>query len=86
MTLAGTRLSLDIVNLTEKIAIEVQGEQHSEYVEFFHGPRVGFLDQCDRDMKKKTWCELNDFQLVEIYKGDLPLNEQFFNDKYGITF
>jgi len=33
-----TRLSLDIYNETLKVAIEVQGRQHTKYVKFFHGP------------------------------------------------
>ena len=34
---AGTKLSLDFYNANKKIAIEVQGDQHTKYVPFFHG-------------------------------------------------
>ncbi len=32
----GTRLSLDFYNANKKVAIEVQGRQHTKYVKFFH--------------------------------------------------
>ena len=34
---AGTKLSLDFYNANKKIAVEVQGKQHTKYVPFFHG-------------------------------------------------
>mgnify|MGYP006979372245 CR=1 FL=1 len=32
----GTRMEVDILNATKKIAIEVNGPQHKKYNEFFH--------------------------------------------------
>ena len=32
----GSRLTLDFYNANKKIAVEVQGEQHTKYVKFFH--------------------------------------------------
>lgn len=72
----GTKMTLDIVNLTVGIAVEVQGEQHNEYNKFFHkGSKVNFYNQLDRDLEKRAWCELNKLTLIEIFPHDLPLTE-----------
>ncbi len=75
--LAGTRLSLDFYNANKKIAIEVQGSQHTKYVEFFHGNRFQYLQQLKRDEKKLKFCEANDITLIEIYPKD-KINEELF--------
>ena len=42
----GTRLSIDFYNANKKIAIEVQGSQHTKYNKFFHaGNRSNYLQQ-----------------------------------------
>lgn len=80
----GTKMTLDFVNLTMKIAVEVQGEQHQEYNPFFHnGNKMNFYDQIERDLQKKQWCELNKIKLIEIYPHDLPLTESFLKE-HGI--
>lgn len=66
------RMSLDFFNVTKRIAVEVQGRQHSTYVPFMSGSRLGYLSQIQRDMKKQKWCEINDIQLVEIHPHHLP--------------
>lgn len=74
----GTRMTLDFVNLTLRLALEVQGEQHQEYNPFFHnGQKSNFFDQVGRDVEKRKWCELNNLRLVEIFPHDLPLTEEF---------
>ena len=51
---AGTRLTLDFYNSTQKIAIEVDGNQHYRYNKFFHSnSRQNFLSQLKRDEKKE---------------------------------
>jgi len=83
----GSRLKVDILNATRKIAVEVQGSQHSEYNKFFHGDsRLNYLKSIKRDVAKEKWLVTNDFTLVEIYENEVKnLNEQFFKDKYDIT-
>jgi hypothetical protein len=77
---AGTRLSLDFYNANKKIAVEVQGEQHTKYVPFFHGKnKVNFLNQLRRDQNKMLFCELNNIKLVEIYKND-SINKNLFKN------
>ena len=80
---AGTKLSLDFYNANKKIAVEVQGKQHTKYVPFFHGSnKINYLNQLKRDQDKLKFCELNDIQLVEIYDGD-ELNDKLFL-KFGV--
>ena len=83
MKIAGTRLSLDFYNANTRVAIEVQGQQHLSYVPFFHGRRLGYLDQIKRDMKKIEFCELNRITLVEIYPKDEVTKELFL--RFGVT-
>lgn len=63
----GTRMRLDFLNLTQNIAVEVNGPQHDEYIEFFHGDRRNFGKQIVRDVNKAKWCEINGFNLINIY-------------------
>ena len=73
----GTKMTLDFVNLTRRIAVEVQGEQHLEYNKFFHnGKKSNFYDQLDRDIEKREWCELNSLDLIEVFPHDIPLTEE----------
>lgn len=85
MPLAGTRLSVDLVNLTKSIVVEAQGEQHGNYVKHFHRNRDGFIAQIERDERTERWCDLNGLTLVEVYPDDLPkLSEKWFLDNYDI--
>lgn len=80
---AGSRLSLDFYNANKKIAIEVQGGQHTKYVPFFHGKnKINYINQLRRDQDKLKFCELNDIQLIEIYDGD-EVNEKLF-ESFGV--
>lgn len=75
---AGTRMTLDFYNANNKIAIEVQGGQHTKYVPFFHGSyKNNYLMQLKRDHQKHDFCQLNDIKLVEIYEKD-KLSKDFF--------
>tara|TARA_B100000989_G_scaffold102200_1_gene74686 strand:+ start:1777 stop:2187 length:411 start_codon:yes stop_codon:yes gene_type:complete len=81
---AGTKLSLDFYNANKKIAVEVQGKQHTKYVPFFHGSnKINYLNQLKRDRDKLKFCEINNIQLVEIYDGD-KLNKSLFSN-FGVN-
>ena len=80
--IVGTRLSFDFYNANKRIAIEVQGAQHTKYVKFFHGSRLNYLDQLRRDEKKLKFCNVNDITLVEIYPNDI-INEKLF-ESFGV--
>ena len=88
----GTRLSLDFLNISAKLAIEVQGEQHQNTTAggdklhfFFNGRPGAYRAQMKRDLQKIAWCEKNSFRLIEIFPEDMPLSAKLFRDKYGIT-
>ena len=78
--IVGTRLSLDFYNASKKIAIEVQGEQHFKFNNFFHKSRQDLRRQFERDEKKLKFCKLNDISLVEIYNIE-ECTEAFFREK-----
>ena len=81
---AGTKLSLDFYNANKKIAVEVQGKQHTKYVPFFHGSnKINYLNQLKRDRDKLKFCDINNIQLVEIYDGD-KLNKSLFSN-FGVN-
>lgn len=84
LRIPGSRLSLDFYNANKKIAVEVQGRQHTKYVKFFHGGyKSNFLAQLKRDHEKYKFCELNGVTLVEIYDGD-KINKSLFK-KFGVN-
>ena len=64
-------LYLDFLIPLAKIAIEVHGRQHYEFVFHFHKTKAGFLQSQYRDHQKKEWCKLNDIELIELnYEHD----------------
>jgi hypothetical protein len=84
---AGTRMTFDFYNANEKIAIEVQGGQHTKYVPFFHGNyKNNYLMQLKRDHQKHDFCELNNIKLIEIYEKEKgKLSKEFFRKKFDIS-
>lgn len=75
----GTKMRLDIFNATRMIAIEVNGDQHREFTPFFHNNNsLNYFRQIKRDDAKERWCELNKIKLIQIYKEDFPLTQEFF--------
>ena len=78
--IVGTRLSLDFYNANKKVAVEVQGAQHTKFVKHFHKNRLKYLEQLKRDQKKLDFCDLNSIKLVEIYPNDV-VNASLFNDQ-----
>lgn len=49
-----------------KTAIEVHGEQHYKFVQFYHNNHLGFLKSQKRDREKREWCELNSIRYIEL--------------------
>jgi very-short-patch-repair endonuclease len=67
----GTRMTLDFFNATRRIAIEIDGVQHTKYNPFFHGgSRRKFLEQVERDLKKEEFCDNNEIKLLRICHDD----------------
>jgi len=62
--LLGEQLFLDFFLPSRKFGIEVQGNQHTEYVPFFHKTKDNFYKSVKRDKRKEQWCLNNNIKLV----------------------
>ena len=82
----GSMLKVDILNATKRIAVEIQGNQHESFNEFFHDhSRLKYLQSIKRDVKKEKWLELNEFKFFELYESDLKnLSPHYIEEKTGI--
>jgi len=52
------------------MGIEVHGQQHYEYSQFFHKTKAGFLQSLNRDQIKADWCNLNGINLIILKYSD----------------
>jgi hypothetical protein len=76
----GNKLYWDFFIRELKVAVECHGRQHYEFVEHFHGDRMGFIQGQRRDRMKKDYAIENDIAMVEIsYKDKLSVD--FVRDK-----
>tara|TARA_Y100001973_G_C5144832_1_gene304865 strand:- start:525 stop:941 length:417 start_codon:yes stop_codon:yes gene_type:complete len=82
----GSKMHVDILNATLKVAIEVNGAQHDKFVPFFHkNSRSNYLRSIKRDHKKYNWLEKNEFKVVEILDTEADkLSKSFFEDKFDV--
>jgi hypothetical protein len=64
-------LYLDFFIPNLDIAIEVHGEQHYNFVQFFHKTKVNFLKSQIRDINKEKWCELNNIKLITLKYSEM---------------
>jgi len=82
----GSRMKVDILNATKKIAVEVNGAQHSNFNKFFHAnSRVNYLKSINRDFKKLEWLEQNGYNLIEINHDEVDLlTKDFFKKKFKV--
>lgn len=83
----GSRMRVDILNATRKIAVEVHGQQHDAFNKFFHNnSRNNYRASIERDVDKYNWLTKNNFKIIEIYHHEVKgLTSQFILEKYGIT-
>lgn len=63
----GDGFILDFFIPSLKLVVECHGQQHRKQIKHFHKTRQEFHKQQDRDQKKRDWCKLNGFRLIEIY-------------------
>ena len=82
----GTKLKVDFINATKRIAIEVNGTQHNKFNKFFHNnSRANYLESIKRDVKKREWLELNNFLIVEIEQNEVEkLSKEWFKKEFDI--
>ena len=62
----GKTLFLDFYLPLRKLAVEVHGQQHYEFIPYFHHTKMGFLQGQSRDREKKLWCEINGIELIVL--------------------
>lgn len=63
-------LYADFLIPSHSILIEVHGEQHYKYNNFFHSSKLDFIQSKARDMRKLSWCQLNDIIYIELPSGE----------------
>lgn len=61
------RFIIDFFIPSVNLVIECNGKQHTEHIKHFHKTIIEFHKQQDVDQKKRDWCLLNGYRLVEIY-------------------
>jgi hypothetical protein len=83
----GTRMKVDLINMTKRIAVEAQGAQHDSFNKFFHNnSRANYLSSIKRDYDKRVWLENNNFKVLEIFEEDLPsLSKKYIADKFEVS-
>lgn len=83
----GTRMSVDILNFTKKIAVEVNGPQHRKFNAFFHNnSKAKYHESIKRDWLKTEWLEKNGFEIIEIEDKEVnKLSVKFIKDKFDIS-
>jgi hypothetical protein len=59
-------LYLDFYLPLNKKCLEVHGQQHYEFVPFYHSNKLSFLKAKKRDLEKKEWCENNGLSYIEL--------------------
>lgn len=64
------RLELDFFIEELNVAIEVQGEQHYIFCQFFHKSYDNFMEQKERDKKKEDLCIANNIRLFAVSSRD----------------
>ncbi len=80
------QLKVDILNATLKVAIEVNGPQHSQFHYFHNGEPFNYLAGVKNDVKKMEWLLSNDFVFIEINHDEVEmLTREFFLQKFGVT-
>ena len=52
------------------LVVEVHGEQHYKFNNFFYKDKLSFYRAKVRDVDKKEWCELNNIRLVALYYNE----------------
>lgn len=83
--LPGTRLRADLMNVTNKVAVEVSPKSSHSFNKFFHKNRVNFSSAMGREIDKVKWMEANGYTLVEVFDEDFDkLSPEWFKEKYDV--
>lgn len=72
VTLPGTKtlthglLYADFFITGVKLIVEVQGEQHYKFNNFFYKNKLDYFKAIKRDKDKQEWCQLNQIRLIHF--------------------
>ena len=78
----GKNMELDMFNKDLLIACEYNGQQHYNYIPFFHRTEDGFQKQKDRDEQKRSVCKKLGIFLIEVpYTISENKIDEFIRDK-----
>lgn len=84
LPMAGSKNRFDLVNMTDKIVVECDGEGHSDPSYYLHSSPLDYLKQLQRDAAKNEWCKLNGFTMCRVLPEDLPLTQEAFEKRHGV--
>lgn len=89
MPVWGSRMHCDIIDLSIKVSIEVDGEMHGKCHPHFHGKgpeaRIKFLASIKRDEDKRIFLENNGITCCRIPDYDVKnLSVKYFKDNFDI--
>ena len=62
----GITLFVDRMIKPKKLAFEIDGRQHDEFVEHFHRDAAGFASSQERDRMKTQWLKMQGYTLIRI--------------------
>lgn len=82
----GSRLRIDLFNITQKIAIEVSPDStHKNFNKFMHRTRGGYLETFKKDLKKQEWIENSGYKYIALTDIELKqLNKKFIEEEFNI--
>lgn len=69
--ITGKQLPYDIEIPELKVIIEIQGDQHLRYIEYFHGSIENFYYQQRKDDYKKRFAQSKGYEVVYIYYDEI---------------
>ena len=64
---ASSTLFVDLLVPRVRLGVEVHGQQHREFIRFFHGDPMAFAAQVRRDRLKAEYLAANDIYLVVLH-------------------
>ena len=81
----GDNLFLDIFLPDFSLAIEIDGEQHSKKIDFFHKDDLEFEEQKFRDRKKEKLCKENGITLFRVSSIDKRTPNEIISDIFSLV-
>lgn len=82
----GSLFRVDLLNVSDRIAVEYSPNSTHDYNPFFHKTRAQFLKRVKSDIDKIEELERNGFKVIEINKEDLDwLSPKYFREKFQIN-